>query len=90
MDARGDIIRVITDMRLYFALGVYGLAFMLWIISASKIDYTILVFSNTLGLVISGIVGYFIFNETMNITKIFSYSLIATGVVLLISSSAKN
>ena len=89
MDGKGDVVKMLGDVRLYIAVLVYGVAFLLWIISASKIDYTVLVFSNTGGLIISGLVGYFVFHETITLGKIISYVLIASGVISLVVTSAR-
>ena len=87
--ARGEVIKVFTDPKLYIAIMVYGTAFLMWIVAASKIEYTVLVFSNTLGLVLSGVIGYYVFNEAMTVEKIISYFLIIAGVLMLINSSAR-
>jgi len=87
--ARGEVIKVFSDPKLYIAIMVYGVAFLMWIVAASKIDYTVLVFSNTLGLVISGLIGYYVFKETMTVEKIVSYFLIISGVLMLITSNAR-
>lgn len=85
--ARGEISRLIVDARVYIAISIYFIAFMLWLIAASKIDYTVLVFSNVCGLVLSGLIGWYFFNESMNCIKICSYFLICLGVFLLVSQN---
>ena len=49
VDFHGEIMKVIVDPRLCLAVAVYGTAFAMWIVAASRIDYTVLVFSNTMG-----------------------------------------
>jgi drug/metabolite transporter (DMT)-like permease len=83
VESRGEITRLISDARLYIAILIYFIAFMLWMIAASKIDYTVLIFSNVFGLVFGGLIGWYFFNETINSIKIASYFLICFGVILL-------
>ena len=90
VDARGELLKLAFSPRLYLAFAVYGFGFLMWIIAASKIDYTVLVFSNTLGLVMSGLIGWYVFNEPLTVVKIASYLLICSGVVLLIIDSARS
>lgn len=85
--SRGEIFRLIADARIYIAILVYFIAFMLWLIAASKIDYTVLIFSNACGLVLSGLIGWYFFNETINSIKIASYFFICFGVMLLATQS---
>lgn len=89
VESRGEIAKLAANPKLYFAVAVYGAAFVMWMIAASKIDYTVLVFSNTLGFVLSGLIGWYIFNEAMTWEKIVSYLLICSGVVLLLSTSTR-
>ncbi|MDD5212425.1 MAG: hypothetical protein PHV62_08405 [Sulfuricurvum sp.] len=90
VDSRGEIMRLAVDPRLYMAVAVYGAAFVMWIVAASRIDYTVLVFSNTFGMVVSGLIGWYIFNESMTVEKIISYILICSGVILLITANARS
>jgi len=88
--SRGEITRIAADPRLYFSVAIYCVAFILWIIAASRIDYTVLVFSNTLGLVLSSVIGWYIFNESMTNVKMVSYFLICSGVMLLITNNSNS
>ena len=87
--SHGEIRRIINDPRLYWAILAYCAAFMMWIIAASKIDYTVLVFSNTLGLVLSGLIGWYLFNESITSVRLVSYLLICSGVLLLMASNGR-
>lgn len=90
VDARGEVSRILCDARFYVAGAVYGAAFLMWIISASRLDYTMLVYSNATGLIISGLIGYFIFDETITAPKVVAYILIASGVVALFEIDARS
>jgi drug/metabolite transporter (DMT)-like permease len=87
VDSRGEIFKILSSAKFYLAMFIYGIAFLMWIISASKIDYTVMIFSNTAGLVLGGLVGYFVFNESITGDKILAYLLIISGVVVLFNSS---
>lgn len=90
VDCRGEIMKLAVDPRLYLVTMLYGAAFVMWIVAASRIDYTVLVFSNTLGLVVSGLIGWYIFNESLTAEKIVSYLLISSGVIWLAIASARS
>lgn len=90
VDARGEVIKIITDLRFYFAVFVYAIAFFMWIISASRIDYTVLIFSNTLGLVIGGLLGYLLFMESITTQKIIAYAFVLSGVILLMFTNSRS
>ena len=87
MESRGEITRLISDARLYIAILIYFIAFMLWMIAASKIDYTVLIFSNVFGLVFGGLIGWYFFNESISCIKMASYFFICIGVILLVSQT---
>ncbi len=88
--SRGEITRIVADPRVYFAVATYCAAFIMWIVAASRIDFTVLAFSNTLGLVLSSVIGWYIFNEAMTHVKIVSYLLICSGVLLLITHNSNS
>lgn len=87
VEFRGEIARLISDARLYVAILIYFIAFMLWMIAASKIDYTVLIFSNVFGLVFGGLIGLYFFNESITSIKVASYFFICLGIILLASQS---
>ncbi len=86
IDAKGAVSEILLDIRFYGAVVAYGIAFLMWVISASKVDYSMLIFSNALGLVIGGLAGYFIFGESITKEKIVAYSLILCGVFVIFFS----
>lgn len=89
MDARGELLKILFDVRFYYATAVYAIAFLMWLISASRIEYTVLVYSNAAGLIASGMIGYFVFHESITIGKIVAYVLIASGVISLVGMNAR-
>lgn len=89
MQVGGNIVSAIAEPRFYLVIMLLGVAFAFWFFAASKIDYSVLIFSHTLALVIGGLIGYVGFGESFGYHKIISYFLITTGVlVLLIGTSA--
>ena len=80
---RDYLIGSISDYRLYIALFVYTLSFLLWIVALSKIDYSIAIPLNVITVVLGGVFGYFIFDENISLLRIVSYSVILIGVLLL-------
>lgn len=89
-DARGMLLKMVVDPKLYFGVAIYALAFVMWMVSASRIDYTVLAFSNSLGFVASALIGVYFFNEVMTIEKLVAFLLIISGAILLFASSAKS
>ena len=82
----GNILASIYNPWLYFSLILLALALIAWFVSASKIEFSVLIPVNVATVVISGLIGYFIFGEELGGKKILSYMLIMSGVLLLIFS----
>ena len=68
---------------MYFSLLLLVTALIAWFISASQIEFSVLIPANILTIVISGFIGYFIFNEEISARKIIAYGLIIAGVLIL-------
>ena len=79
----GSITDSFYDPKLYFSLLLCVVALAVWFISASQIEFSVLLPMNILTIVISGFIGYFIFNEEISVRKIISYVLILAGVFIL-------
>jgi drug/metabolite transporter (DMT)-like permease len=86
---RDLLLGVIYDYRLYIALIIYTIAFALWIVALSKIDFSIAIPLNIITIVFGGVFGYYIFGESISTLKIISYIIISFGVVLLAYDSLK-
>jgi len=56
-----------------------------WFISASKIQFTVLIPANILTVVLGGVIGYLIFDEPMGGRKMIAYIIIIFGIVLLMT-----
>jgi multidrug transporter EmrE-like cation transporter len=86
----GSIFDSIYNPWLYFSLVLLVFALIAWFVSASKIEFSILIPVNVATIVIGGLIGYFIFGEEFGEKKILSYTLIISGVLLLIFSQQEN
>lgn len=85
----GSIQSIFFDKTFYFAMFFYFISFILWIKSASAINFSVLVPTNSLIIIFSGVTGYFYFNETITFTKLIAYALIFAGVFLLFSTNSQ-
>ena len=83
----GNLLDGLYDPYFYLVLLIYGIAVMSWFISASKIDYVVLIPANVATVVLGGIIGYWFFGETLGIRRIISYLLIISGVLLLFTEN---
>lgn len=86
---RDLLLGVVYDYRLYIALAIYTIAFALWIIALSKIDFSIAVPLNIITIIFGGVFGYYIFGESISTMKIVSYIIISFGILLLAYDSFK-
>ena len=82
----GNILASILNPWLYFSLSLLVVAFIAWFISASKIEFSILIPVSVTTIIIGGLIGYFFFEEDFGGKKLLSYILILSGVILLIFS----
>ena len=73
----------IYDYRLYIAVIVYTLAFILWLVALSRIEFSIAIPLNIITVIIGGVFGYFLFSEEISILQIISYIIIISGILLL-------
>jgi len=83
------LFNVIYDYRFYISLIIYIIAFGLWLVALSKIEFSIAVPFNIITIILGGIFGYYFFNESISIIKLFSYILITIGLLLLSYDSFK-
>ena len=66
----GNIIKSLYDPLIYLSIFLLVVAFTLWFISASQIEFSVLIPASVLTIVISSIIGYFIFSEEISLRKI--------------------
>ena len=82
----GNIVSSMYNPWLYFSLSLLIVALIAWFISASKIEFSILIPVNVATVVIGGVIGYFVFGDEFCGKKLLSYILIISVVILLIFS----
>lgn len=76
-------ISILKDSRLYLGGFLLILAFVGWIIAASKIEFSRLIPMNALSLAISGVLGIWMFGETITKPMLFAYALIVIAFFIL-------
>ena len=84
----GNIIKSLYDPLIYLSIFLLVVALALWFISASQIEFSILIPASLITIVISSIAGYFIFSEEISLRKIIAYVLIAIGIITLTYSKS--
>ena len=84
----GNIIKSLYDPLIYISIFLLVLAFALWFISASQIEFSVLIPASVITIVISSIIGYFIFSEEISLRKIIAYVLIVIGIITLTYSKS--
>ena len=83
----GSIIKSLYDPLSYLCIFLLVLALLFWFVAASKIEFSVLIPANILTVVISGVIGYYIFSEEINLIKIVAYAFIVIGVMTLAYSN---
>jgi len=80
---KDHLLNVIYDYRLYIAVAIYSIAFVLWIVALSKIEFSLALPFNMITILAGGIFGYYIFGESISTTKIMGYIIISIGLLVL-------
>ena len=84
----GNIIKSLYDPLIYLSILLLVVALALWFISASQIEFSVLIPASLITIVISSIIGLFIFSEEISLRKIIAYVLIAIGIITLTYSKS--
>ena len=79
----GNIIKSLYDPLIYLSIFLLIVALALWFISASQIEFSVLIPTSVITIVISSIIGYFIFSEEISLRKIIAYVFIVIGLITL-------
>ena len=90
MEYSGNIIKSLYDPLIYLSIFLLVVALSLWFISASQIEFSVLIPASLITIVISSVIGFFIFSEEISLRKIFAYILIAIGVLVLTFSKSND
>ena len=86
----GNIIKSLYDPLIYLSIFLLVVALALWFISASQIEFSVLIPSSIVVVVISGMLGYFIFSEEISLRKIIAYVFIVIGLITLTLPHSKS
>ena len=84
----GNIIKSLYDPLIYLSIFLLVVALALWFISASQIEFSVLIPASLITIVISSIIGFFIFSEEISLRKIIAYVLMAIGIITLTYSKS--
>jgi drug/metabolite transporter (DMT)-like permease len=83
-NAVSHILSIITTPELVLGLGCYGLGALAYIMLLTRVSLSIAGPSISLVYVFSVLLGYFIFRETISVTRLIGLSFIVGGVILVI------
>lgn len=83
-NAVSHIIRIITIPELMGGLAFYGLGALAYILLLTRVNLSIAGPSISLVYVFSVLLGYFVFKESIPITRLVGLSLIIGGVILVV------
>jgi drug/metabolite transporter (DMT)-like permease len=75
---------ILTNLNLIIGLGSYGTAAVSYIVLLSRVDISIAAPAFSLTYVLSVLLGYFVFQETIGYARVLGIVLICTGVYLII------
>ncbi len=74
---------LITNIWLWLAMICYGISILLWMSVLSKVEVSFAYPFLSIGYVISAIIGYFFFGESLSAIRIAGIVVICFGVVLI-------
>lgn len=78
-----NISSLITNVWLWFAMLCYGVSILLWMSVLSKVEVSFAYPFLSIGYVISAVVGFFFFGETLTAIRVAGIAVICIGVVLI-------
>lgn len=78
------ILSIVTTPELLTGLACYGLGALAYILLLTRVNLSVAGPSVSLVYVFSVLLGYFIFNEPIPVTRLVGLSLIISGVILVI------
>ena len=86
----GNIIKSLYDPLIYLSIFLLVVALALWFISASQIEFSVLIPASLITIVFSSIIGLFIFSEEISLRKIIAYVFIVIGLITLTLPHSKS
>ncbi|MEM9922890.1 MAG: EamA family transporter [Cyanobacteria bacterium P01_D01_bin.50] len=79
-----QITGIITTPELLIGLGCYGIGAVIYILLLTRVNLSVAGPSASLVYVFSVLLGYFIFKESIPVTRLIGLSLIVCGVILVV------
>lgn len=76
----GDLI---TNISLWLAMFCYAVSILLWMSVLSKVEVSFAYPFLSIGYIVSSVIGYFFFGESLSATRITGIIVICIGVVLI-------
>lgn len=76
-------LKILIEPLVILGMLVYGVSTLLWFYILSKIPFSIAYPLNSIVYVLSMLVGYFLFSETLSLQKILGTLLLLTGVTFI-------
>lgn len=74
---------LITNIWLWIAMFCYAVSILLWMSILSKIEVSFAYPFLSIGYIISAVIGYFFFQESLSIIRIMGIIVICIGVILI-------
>ena len=84
----GNIIKSLYDPLVYLSIFLLVVALALWFISASQIEFSVLIPASLMTIFFSSIIGHLIFSDEISLRKIIAYVLIVIGIITLTYSKS--
>ena len=78
-----DNSNVLTDAYTYISFSLYAVSIATWVLALRKLEVSAAYPLQSLGYVIVFLLGYFLFDETLNIMKILGFLFIILGAIIL-------
>ncbi|MBF2015610.1 MAG: EamA family transporter [Rivularia sp. T60_A2020_040] len=79
-----QILGIITTPELLIGLACYGIGAIIYILLLTRVNLSVAGPSASLVYVFSVLLGYFIFKESIPLTRLMGLSLIVSGVILVV------
>lgn len=74
---------LVTNIWLWIAMLCYAVSVLLWMSILSKVQVSFAYPFLSVGYIISAVIGYFFFNESLSLIRIVGLAVICIGVILI-------
>lgn len=83
IEMTSNIGTLVTNIWLWIAMFCYGISILLWMSILSKVQVSFAYPFLSVGYVISAIIGYFFFHESLSMIRVTGIVIICIGVILI-------